>query len=340
MNLDHLLSEAAGSFLPSEGPGAAVLVMADGQLLHQGGYGLADLEERVPISGQTAFDLASVSKQFTAMGILILARRGLLSFTDDLREHLPEWPCPEEERPIRLLDLLQHTSGVPDYSSVWRGAREDFNLCNADYLEQLAAHPLDFPTGSQAEYSNSNYILLAEVLERCSGKPFRTFMAEEIFSPLQMHHTLIHDDHALVIPHRARGYKETDGAFESSDFPVILVGHSHQFTTIEDMGRWMAGLHTGRLVDPAELALAYTAGTLDDGQNHVYGFGWYHEQRCGRAALVHGGSWYGFRNLVCQFLADKLAIVVLSNNETFPVDTLVDRLAEVCFRANRPKGNL
>jgi CubicO group peptidase (beta-lactamase class C family) len=348
--LDAVVREA----VRPDGPGAAALVVLDGRVLHQGCYGLADLERGIPVAPRTAFDLASVSKQFTAMAVMILARRGVLSFTDDLRAHLPEWPChlpvlagpeyrhrivlprPEygPDRPIRLLDLLHHTSGVADYPNVWRGAALDDRLSNEEYLERLAQAPLEFPTGRRAEYSNSNYILLAQVVERAGGKRFAAFMHDEVFGPLGMTNSWIHDAHDLPIAHRARGYKLGEaGRFEESDIPVVLVGHSHLFSCIEDMARWVQALHANRLVTAADFERACTIGRLDTGERHIYGFGWYEEQRNGRAVLVHSGLWYGFHNYAYQALPEKLAVVVLTNNESFDGEGLVDRLAEVCLRS-------
>jgi CubicO group peptidase (beta-lactamase class C family) len=331
--LPDALDAAVRPFFAADGPGGAVLVVDDGRVAYRGAFGLADLSARTPVTAQTAFDLASVSKQFTAVGALILARRGLLSFDDDLRRHLPDWPCHDERRPIRLRDLLHHTSGVPDYSSVWRGPRRDARLGNADYLHKLRRFPLDFPTGSREGYSNSNYILLAEVLSRATGIRFRAFVEETIFRPLGMQNSWVHDEHGLPIRKRARGYQAGWlGRWKKSDLPIVLVGHSHLFTTLEDMALWVQSLHGHRLVTPDELALAWTPGALDSGEPHANGFGWYLEERAGRRAVVHGGSWYGFANYTCHFAAERVAVVVLSNNESLDAAAVVDAVAGAYFR--------
>jgi CubicO group peptidase (beta-lactamase class C family) len=325
---------ALGKLLRKEidpnGPGAAVLVVERAQVSFQKCYGLADLENRVPITPRTVFDLASVSKQFTAMAILILAERGLLSFADDVRDFLPKLPVDNSRRPILLTDLLRHTSGLPDYSSIWRGAKKETRLTNARYLGQLFRHPLDFPTGSRAEYSNSNYVVLAVVIERVSRKPFARFMQEEIFKPLGMKNSFIHDCHGLGGPRRARGYKRTKtGKVRPSDIPIILVGHSHLFSTLQDMARWEIGLQKSFLVSPPGLDQAFTAGRLDDGTQHGYGFGWYMETVARRQAWAHSGEWYGFSSYVCRFLSKGLTVVILSNDESLDAETLGGRIAKL-----------
>jgi CubicO group peptidase (beta-lactamase class C family) len=311
-------------------PGAAVMVVAAGRVVHQRAYGLADVENHLPVTRQTAFNLASVSKQFTAMAVLLLAERGRLAFEDDVRTYLPELPRYHKTRLITLRDLLCHTSGIPDYSSVWRGASRETTLTNAQFLKRLVKHPLDFRTGTRADYSNSNYILLALVIERVSRKPFRRFMKEELFQPLGMKHSYIHDDLGLHIPHRAKGYNMTHaGEVEKSDIPIVLVGHSHMFTTITDLAFWANALQGHRLVQPRTLAQAFKAGRLDSGKKHIYGFGWYRESKRGRRVFGHSGSWYGFSSYICRYLKDNLTVAVLSNNESLDVERLAGQLAEL-----------
>jgi CubicO group peptidase (beta-lactamase class C family) len=320
-------------------PGAAVLVVAGGRVVYKKTVGLANVEKKVPVTGQTTFDLASVSKQFTAMAVLILVERGQLSLDDDVRLYLPEVPTFSKKRPIKLTDLLHHTSGLPDYIHVWRGVKRETRLTNKRYLEMLIKHRLDFPTGRRAEYSNSNYILLALVIERVTGKPFRHFMAGEIFRPLKMRHSYIHDHHNIHIPHRARGYNVTKaGKVKPCDIPIILVGHSHQFSTIADLARWEKALRTELLVGKETLAQMFRAGRLDNGKKHEYGFGWYEERKNGRRVFGHSGDWYGFSSYIGRYLKDRLTVAVLSNNESLDVEQLAGDLARVYLRGGNNRS--
>jgi CubicO group peptidase (beta-lactamase class C family) len=323
------IRELIGDSVSADGPGAAVLIARADRVLLQACYGLADLPTRTPITARTAFDLASVSKQFTAMAALIIVQRGLLSLADNVSAHLPELRRFSAVRPMRITDLLQHTSGLADYPSIWRGARVEANLSNAEYLDLLTGHELAFPTGAKAEYSNSNYIVLACLIERLSEKTFGQFLREEIFDPLGMVNSHVHDNHHVHIPHRARGYDQQEtGKIEESDIPIMLVGHSHVFSTIEDMARWTAAVQEPRLVRSDLLAQAMTPGRLDNGEAHEYGFGWYDDSTNGRRSMGHSGSWYGFRSYIRNYLDDRLIVLVLSNNGSFPNGRLVDRIGE------------
>src|SRR5262249_40213796 len=236
--------------------------------------------------------------------------------------------------PILVRDLLHHTAGLPDYSAVWRGAVEDACLANAHYLPLLFQHPLVFPTGTRAEYSNSNYVVLAALVERISGRPFGSFLRREVLAPLGMDGSFVHDRPGLAIPNRARGYNVNEqGEIEVSDLPIILVGHSHLFATALDLVRWERALRTGQLVGAETLARAFTPGRLDSGERHEYGFGWYDDSANGRPSVGHSGSWYGFRNYFCYFLRDELTVVVLSNNESLPAGQLVDQVAAAHFNS-------
>jgi CubicO group peptidase (beta-lactamase class C family) len=316
--------------VPADGPGAAVLVLGGAEVLLQAGYGLADVESGAPVTPDTAFDLASVSKHFTAVAVLLLAERGLLDLDGPVGKHLPEWARYGNGRPLRLTDLLGHTSGLPDYPSVWRGAEKETGLVNAAYLRRLRRHRPHFPAGSRAEYCNSNYILLAEAVERADGRTLRRFLHEEVFAPLGMSGTYVQDDPANPLPGRARGYKRgAGGRVEPSDIPIRLVGHSHLFSTAADLGRWYGALWGGRLLGPASLERALTRGRLDGGAGHIYGFGWYDDSSGGRRSVGHSGSWYGFHSYVRRYAEADLTVALLSNDEDFDVEGLVNRLADV-----------
>jgi CubicO group peptidase (beta-lactamase class C family) len=267
------------------------------------------------------------------MAVLLLVERGQLDLDEDVRTYLPEVPRYRKRRPIRLTDLLRHSSGLPDYSSIWHGAAREARLTNERYLKRLIKHPLDFFPGTKTDYSNSNYILLALIIERLSGQTFRQFMQQEIFQPLGMEHSYIHDTLNVHIPHRARGYiVNKAGRVKKSDIPIVLVGHSHLFSSITDLARWEKELHAPRLIPARTLARAFTTTHLDNGKKNTYSFGWYQETHNGRRAFVHGGSWYGFSNYVCRYLKDHLTVAVLSNNESLDAERLATRLAGLYFR--------
>lgn len=324
-----------GRVVQPDGPGAAVLVVSRGEVVHRRGYGLAEIATARAITAETAFELASVSKQFTAMAVMILAERGQLAYHDALRQHLPEMPRYDTARPIRLADLLHHTSGIVDYMEVWEGTDDEFSrLTNTGVLRLLARQPLTFSAGTKYEYSNSNYALLALVVERTSGKPFADFLADEIFRPLEMRRARVRDGRGPEIANVARGYTHNkQGKVRLSEKPSIVYGDGSLFTTIDDLARWDQGLRANTLVSAATLKRAFTPGKLDSGRRHDYGFGWEDDSTDGRRSVGHSGSWYGASNYLCRYLDDELTVAVLSNDEKLDAGQLVEDVADVYFSA-------
>jgi CubicO group peptidase (beta-lactamase class C family) len=311
-------------------PGVAVVVVARGEVVLLACRGLADLANGIPVTPDTAFDLASVSKQFTAVAIQMLAQRGLLFVHDRVDQHVSEWWGYGLGRPLVLTDLLCHTSGIPNYSEIWRNAKADAAERNADYLERLHRYPPRFLPGSQSEYSNSNYILLAEVVERITGRSLRRFLAEEVFALAGLTNTCVQDTPEFPVPWRARGYKRRSrGRFDESEFLIHLVGHSHVFSTAADLGRYYQALWSCHILSPEHLNACFCRGRLDNGEMHEYGFGWYDDSSSGRPSMGHGGYWDGFRNYVRRFAEADVTIAVMSNDEDRVVENLVTALAEI-----------
>src|ERR1700682_510122 len=192
-------------------PGCALGVYRDGKILYSKGYGLANLEERVPISPQTVFDIGSTSKQFSAASILLLEKQGKLSVNDDVRKHIPE--LPDYGQKITILQLLNHTSGLRDYLTLMElaGINTDSVTTDEDALALIERQKaLNFAPGSDWLYSNTGFFLLSIIVKRASGKTLREFAAENLFTPLEMTHTQFRDDHASLIANRALAYDEKE----------------------------------------------------------------------------------------------------------------------------------
>lgn len=323
---------------PADKPGAAVLVIRDGKLVLEKGYGLADLETKSPITPQTQFDLASVAKQFTSMAVMVLANRGKLTFDDDVRKLLPELPEFDPKRPIRVSDLLRHTSGMPDYLGIWKGDDAAFaELTNEKVLALLAKEKPRFPTGTKFEYSNSNYALLAVVVARAAGKPFAAFLREAIFDPAGMNNTLVFDAMSVKVPARAVGYRRPlfIGALEKSVRDGPVHGDGNVFTTIEELAKWDAALAGNKLVKPETLKLAFTPGKLDNGKEFPYGFGW--AIRGGDRPLVwHNGGWAGTRTFIGRRLDIRFTVAVLSNLESTNPEKVAADVAAVILEPKEP----
>jgi CubicO group peptidase (beta-lactamase class C family) len=333
-------------------PGAAVLVLHEGRVLHNKGYGLADLASVVPITPDTAFLLASITKQFTAMAILILAERGKITIDDRIAGILPEFNSWGNSITIRR--LLNHTSGLQDYEALFiqskqideeyprRSKREhgEFEPTAAEALKMIAGAMPRFAPGDQWEYSNSGYVVLAQIVERVSGMPFAQFLRQTILSPLGMSSSVLYDETKPGIPHRATSYMLRAGSYEEADYTPLnaVYGPDGLYGTPNDLIEWYCALDTDlvmgarRLVSASTLREAFTSGWLNSGANIGYGCGWFLGKSLGLQRVSHTGSWVGFRHLVVHYPDQRFTLLVLSNVDRFDDvarSTLSGRIARI-----------
>lgn len=299
-----------------DSPGAAVGVVRSERLVFARGYGLADLEHRVPIVPSTRFHVASEAKQFTAVAVLLLADRGILSLDDEVRRWLPE--VPDFGSPITLRHLLNHASGLRDQ---WQGLAlagryGDDAITTQDVVRMVRRQrELNFRPGTQELYCNTGFTLLAEVVARASGRSFRDFTREEIFEPLGMADTHFHDDLRELVPARARSYgRDRDtGAFERRILNYAVPGATSLFTTVEDMARWVAELQRPRVRSASLYEPLGARDTLSDGREVLWGYGMNVGEHRGHVRLGHGGGDAGFRAWSVRFPRHDLGVVVLAN---------------------------
>ena len=321
VRVNHLLARS----VRAGGPGAAVMVISDGKIVHQKGYGLANVETRRPITAQTTFDLASASKQFTAMAVMILAERGKLSYSDTLSRFFPELP-PYASR-ITVRHLLTHTSGIPDYMDVFSKRPEGVNPepSSRDVIALLARIPEPhFAAGDKYEYSNSGYVVLGQIVEKVSGLSFPAFMKAQVFHPLGMERTIVSDRIIAPSPNRAVSYDASwifGWRYRNADYTALnrIYGDGNVNTSLDDMYQWDRALDTEVLVKRGTLAQAFQPSQLNDGTKSNYGFGWRLLTWYGRPILQHGGAWAGFRTNIARVPSERLTVVVLSNVTTFKV---------------------
>lgn len=320
----------------SEGvqPGAAVLVVKDGAIVHSKGYGYAELESRRPITANTPFRLASVSKQFTAAAITVLAEDGLIRYDDAVIRWLPALAAYEG---VTVRHLLTHTAGLPDYYDVIDTSAG--MPTNAHALAQLAAmaEPV-FAPGERWEYSNPAYEMLPLIVEAVSGRGFASFMRERVFAPAGMRQAAIFDETEPDIPGRVYGYEPDGDGFKPNDYDPLnhIIGSGGMYASLEDFYQWDQALHGGAVLSPAALEEVWTPATLNDGESTGYGFGWEIQSRDGRRVVRHGGSWVGFRTHIARWPEDRITIVVLSNRADFNAEEHVDRLADIWLGSIEP----
>jgi CubicO group peptidase (beta-lactamase class C family) len=298
-------------------PGLAVAVVKDGKVLMSKGYGMANLEHRIPITSSTVFDVASVSKQFTGLAVAMLVGEGRIALTDDIRKYIPELKTPDT---ITVDHLLHHTSGIRDWpgSLGLAGWRMD-DVIAMDQIMDFASNQktLNFAPGAEHMYSNTGYNLLAAMVARVSGKPFRLATNEKIFAPLGMTASHFQDDHRRVIPNRALGYgRVANGEFVAVTNNLTALGSSSLFSTADDMAKWLINLDDAKVGGPAAMALMRTPGKLNDGKSVPYAFGVSNGAYRGQPTVTHSGGWAAFSSYVIHFPEQHFGIVVLSNGGT------------------------
>jgi len=323
--VDSLFSAYTGQAVP----GASVVVVRDGQVVLRRAYGMADLERRVAATPETDYRLASVSKQFTATAIMLLAKDGRLRYDQPIRDFLPELPA--ATRDVTVRNLLNHTSGLVDYEDLIPDSRTT-QLNDNDVLAYLAAKDsLYFAAGTQYRYSNSGYVLLGMIVARAAGMSLPAFLRARIFEPLGMRASVMHVEGSDTVPHRAFGYSPQGGGFMQTDQSVTsaTLGDGGIYTNVDDMVRWDAALAQATLVDTATLTLATTPPPLPAGATTEYGFGWFVDTYRGERRWRHTGETSGFRNAILRFPNRRLTIVILTNRSSGEPQAMAERIADL-----------
>jgi CubicO group peptidase (beta-lactamase class C family) len=317
-DIDELMRSYQG-----EVPGASVLVVRNGRSIVRRSYGLANLEQRIAATPATNYRLASVTKQFTAASILLLAEERRLSLDDPARKWFPE--LPEAVRDVTIHHLLTHTSGIVDYEEVIPDGTAE-QLRDSDVLRLLEAENRTYFTpGTAYRYSNSAYALLALIVERASGGSFASFLHQRIFTPLGMTGSVAFEKGVSEVPNRAYGYSNVDGSWVRTDQSVTsaVLGDGGVYSSIDDLAKWDRALREGHLLQPESLRLAFKPATDTDKAGVAYGFGW----RISGEMLWHSGETRGFRNVILRFPQRELTVVVLTNRNQSPPYPLAMKIA-------------
>lgn len=314
----------------TSGPGCAAGALQNGHFLHARGYGMADLERGRPIGRSTVFYMGSVSKQFTAFSIALLARDGNLSLDDPARKHIAE--IPEAGAGITLRHMVHHTSGLREKWDLLllSGFRNGSLVVQQDVLDLVRRQQaLNFEPGSDYLYNNTAYDLLATVVERAGGMSIRQFAEQRIFRPLGMTRSLYNDDRTLLVPGRASGYSVAAGRVTLDNPNVETVGSGSVYSTLDDMARWDESFYSGALADAELLRLVQTPGRLNDGTPLTYAFGLTIDQWRGLTRVQHGGALAGFRTQITRFPEQHFSAIVLCNFAQANPALYADRIAEV-----------
>ncbi|MFC4312715.1 serine hydrolase domain-containing protein [Steroidobacter flavus] len=349
-DIDIAIDKVFSSQDSTRGPGCAVGVMRKGEIVFQRGYGMADLEQKVPVTPRTAFSIASISKQFTATAIALLEEQGKVSADDDVRKYVPE--LRDYGHVIRIRHLIHHTSGLRDYSNLWglSGRNRSAPITRGEALDLLARQKqLNFVPGEQYSYNNSGYLLLEVIVERVSGLSLGEFAAQYIFRPLGMRHTLYYygdrtatpsnDDTVPIIENRAQPYLKTaSGEYRLVRTSYDSIGAGGVITTLEDLARWDANFYDNRLGKggPALIERLTRLRPLNGGQEGTYGYGLMIEQYRGVPTVFHSGGAGGYSAFLQRFPNQQLSVAVLCNEGRLTVGKLTRSTANVFLGEQLP----
>lgn len=309
-----------------EGFSGVALLARDGKILFARAYGMANLEHDVPNTLETKFRLGSVTKQFTAVGIMILQERKKLSLHDSICDYVHD--CPDSWKLITIHHLLSHTSGIPSFTEFPDNDRyERLPMPVVDTIARFRDKPLDFPPGERFQYSDSGYLLLGYVIEQASGEKYEDFIRKNIYEPLHMQNSG-YDHPWIILKHRAQGYTSDSGSLVNASCMAMdtpFAGGS-QYSTVRDLLLWDQALYTEKLLSRESLQTVfrpnpgpYPPGWLLGDKGGGYGYGWMIDELFGHKVYHHGGLIYGFTSVIMRYPEDKTLVVVLKNqDEEFP----------------------
>ena len=316
-----------------DSPGCALGVYKEGQIVYKRGYGMADLNDDVPITPATVFHVASMSKQFTAASIVLLAQQGKLSLDDDVRKYIPE--LPDFGQRIAIRNLVYHTSGLRDQWNLLElaGWRYSFDLITDDDVMSVMTRQkdLNFSPGDKHVYCNTGYTLMGLIVKRVSGLSLREFTSKNIFEPMGMTHTHFRDDHAEIIKHDALGYEQAgeDKPFRMSLTNFDTVGATSLHTTVEDLQLWDENFYHPRVGGPAFPQQMLERGKLNSGEQLDYAFGLVVGKYKGLPTVDHGGADAGYRSDLTRFPDQHFSAAVLCNSAETNPSGLVRQVADI-----------
>jgi len=343
--------------IQDDDPGAAVLVKRDGKILFEKGYGVRELRTRAKIGPQTNFRLASFTKQFTAMAIMLFVHDGKLRYDNRLTDIFPDFPA--YGKSITIRHLLTHTSGLPDYEDLMEKEEKakgllwssDHQIQEGEVLSLLEKESAGkFAPGTNWAYSNSAYVVLGLIVAKVAGMPYRDFLKQRIFTPVGMKHSIVFQKGVNEIAERAFGHSKENGKLLETDqsSTSATLGDGGIYSNLEDLAKWDGALQKHTLLSEAEMLAALTPVKLADGSEPhwpsepdgdnlnpgkpvSYGFGWFLDPYKGHSRIWHTGSTMGFRTVIQCFTVDGLTIVILCNRTDLDPKALSEKIAALAF---------
>ncbi len=312
----------------------SILVALEGEVLLSKGYNYADWELKVPNSSQTKFRISSITKPFTATLIMMLAERDLIDLDTGLCAYLPN--CPAHWQEITIRNLLNHTSGVPEYTTLLGADEVSRDPHNVPALVDLFKdEPLSFSPGESYQYSHSNYILLGAVIEQVTNDRYGEFLTGALLDPLEMENSGL-DIHSQILKDRASGYQILGTLLVNA--PYLDMSNAYatagMYSTVEDLFLWDQALYSNQLLSQGSLESMYMPNYAADGTGGEYGYGWQIGEFRGHRKVEHVGGINGFHTYLGRYLDDRVTIILLSNIETEDIDSIVTGMEEIIFNQN------
>ena len=360
-SVDKKLDELFSAVTSPDAPGLAALVRQNGKTVFERGYGVGDLRSKVRVDGRTNFRLASFTKQFTAMAIMLLVHDGKLRYDESLTEVFPDFP--DYGKTITVRNLLNHVSGLPDYEELMESAEKasgsiwspEKQIQDDEVLKLLETEQSGkFAPGTSWSYSNSGYVVLGLIVAKTSGKTYEEFLHERIFAPLKMNHTIVYQKGKNEVANRAFGHSKENDLFKETDqsSTSATLGDGGIYSNLEDLAKWDDALCNHTLLSEKEMRPALTPVKLNDGSEPhwpkepngdnlhpgkpvSYGFGWFLDPYNGHARMWHTGSTMGFRTVIERFLGENLTIIILSNRTDLDPAKLSLQAADLFLPAKR-----
>ncbi len=313
-------------------PGCEVLVAKHGQIIYKKAYGSADLELNVPLTPDMVFNLASITKQFTAVAILQLVEQGKISLHDSLQKFIPDFPS--KGHTITIENLLTHTSGIKDYMQLDypNSYMERWDYKPKQLIDSFKNYPLEFEPGTKFSYSNSGYYLLGYIIEEITGSRYQSYVQDNLLKPLGLTHTYF-DSAGIIIPNRVSGYQKDDTVYKNEDYwsPTIEYAAGGLISNVDDLFKWHKGLYTYQILKKETLQRAFTSFKLKDGTSTDYGYGWFLKTSEGIKSIEHGGGIPGFRTDEIYFPSEDIFIAILCNCGTASIDELSVNISSVAL---------
>ncbi|MDB4889288.1 MAG: beta-lactamase [Gemmatimonadetes bacterium] len=328
-SIQRIADSLMATYASPEGPGASLLVVHNGRVEYMKGYGMAAVDTRIPVGAGTNFRLASLSKQFTATAVMLLEADGKLRYDDDITTLLPNLPAFVHGVTVR--NLLNHTSGLPDYEDFVPDT-QTVQVHDADIPLLIArATAPKFTAGTKYDYSNTGYGLLALIVERVSGQRYADFLRARIFTPLAMTKTVALEEGRSVVAQRAYGHNIGQYGIRRTDQSntSAVLGDGGIYSSVIDLAKWDRALEQHTLVSAAAQQVAWTPPSLPNGAKTDYGFGWFVDRDHGTMRLRHHGESRGFTNGIIRYPEKRVTVIILTNRSGGAPWDIAQRIAEV-----------